>query len=47
MSSDLGSKVVIVNFKAYAEVDGPKAADLAAACEEIAKESGAQSIVYW
>ena len=36
MSSDLGSKVVIVNFKAYAEVDGPKAADLAAACEEIA-----------
>ena len=45
MSSDLGSKVVIVNFKAYAEVDGPKAADLAAACEEIAKESGAQIIV--
>jgi len=45
MSSDLGSKVVIVNFKAYAEVDGPKAADLAAVCEEIAKESGAQIIV--
>ena len=40
MSSDFGSKVVIVNFKAYAEVDGPKAADLAAACEEIAKEAG-------
>ena len=45
MSSDLGSKVVIVNFKAYAEVDGIKAADLAEACEEIAKESGAQIIV--
>ena len=31
MSSDFGSKVVIVNFKAYAEVDGRKAVDLAKA----------------
>lgn len=44
MSSDLGSKVVIVNFKAYAEVDGVKAVDLAKACEKVAAETGAKIV---
>ena len=39
------SKVVIVNFKAYAEVDGQKAVDLAKACEEVATETGAEIMV--
>ncbi len=44
MSSDLGTKVVIVNFKAYAEVDGVKAVDLAKACEKVAAETGAKIV---
>ncbi len=44
MSSDLGSKVVIVNFKAYAEVDGENAANLARACQEVAAETGARIV---
>ncbi len=44
MSSDLGSKVVIVNFKAYAEVDGQKAAGLAKACQDVAAETGARIV---
>ncbi|MCQ2079646.1 MAG: triose-phosphate isomerase [archaeon] len=44
MSSDLGSKVVIVNFKAYAEVDGPKASALAKACQDVAAETGASIV---
>ena len=44
MSSDFGSKVVIVNFKAYAEVDGRKAVDLAKACEDVASKTGAKII---
>ena len=39
------NKVVIVNFKAYAEVDGQKAVDLAKACEEVATETGAAIMV--
>ena len=39
------NKVVIVNFKAYAEVDGQKAVDLAKACEEVATETGAEIMV--
>lgn len=38
-------KVVIVNFKAYSEVDGTKAVDLARACEEVAAETGADIMV--
>lgn len=45
MSSDFGNKVVIINFKAYPEVDGAKAADLARACRDVAAESGATIIV--
>lgn len=45
MSSDFGSKVIIVNFKAYAEVDGKKAADLAKTCEKVAEETGAKIVV--
>lgn len=44
MSSDLGTKVVIINFKAYAEVDGPKAVDLAKTCEKVATETGTNII---
>lgn len=39
------NKVVVVNFKAYAEVDGQKAVDLAKACEEVATETGAAIMV--
>ncbi len=39
------NKVVIVNFKAYAEVDGQKAVDLAKTCEEVATETGAAIMV--
>lgn len=39
------NKVVIVNFKAYAEVDGQKAVDLAKACEEVATKTGAAIMV--
>lgn len=38
-------KVVIINFKAYAEVDGRKAVDLAEICEEVATETGANIMV--
>ena len=38
--SDLRTPAVVVNFKAYAEVDGPKALTLAKICEEVARESG-------
>ena len=38
--SELKTPVVVVNFKAYAEVDGIKAVELAKVCEEVAKETG-------
>ncbi len=38
-------KVVIINFKAYAEVDGRKTVDLAEICEEVATETGAKIMV--
>lgn len=39
------NKVVIINFKAYAEVDGQKSVDLAKICEEVATETGAEIMV--
>ena len=38
--SELKTPVVVINFKAYAEVDGVKAVELAKVCEEVAKETG-------
>ncbi len=38
--SKLKLPTVVVNFKAYAEVDGPKAIELAKICEEVAESSG-------
>ena len=38
--SELRTPVVVINFKAYAEVDGLKAVELAKVCEEVAKETG-------
>ena len=38
--SELKTPVVVINFKAYAEVDGIKAIELAKVCEEVAKETG-------
>ena len=38
--SELKTPVVVINFKAYAEVDGLKAVELAKVCEEVAKETG-------
>ena len=38
--SELKTPVVVINFKAYAEVDGIKAVELAKVCEEVAKETG-------
>ena len=38
--SELKTPVVVINFKAYAEVDGLKAVELAKVCEEVARETG-------
>ena len=38
--SELKTPVVVINFKAYAEVDGVKAVELAKVCEEVTKETG-------
>ena len=38
--TDLRTPVIIVNFKAYREVDGNGALELARICESVAKESG-------
>lgn len=38
-------KAVIVNFKAYAEVDGQRSVDLAKVCETVAAETGAEIMV--
>jgi triosephosphate isomerase len=38
--SKLRTPVVIVNFKVYSEVEGPKAVALAEACQEISDDSG-------
>ena len=38
--SDLKTPTVIINFKAYSEVDGVKAVDLAKVCEAVAEETG-------
>ncbi len=43
--SKLGHPVIIVNCKAYREVEGPKALDLARACEAVAAETGAHIAV--
>lgn len=44
MSSDFGPNVIIVNFKAYAEVEGRKASDLAQVCQDVATRTGAKII---
>ena len=38
--SDLKTPAVVINFKAYAEVEGLKAVELAKICESVAKSSG-------
>ena len=38
--SDLRTPTVVINFKAYAEVDGIKAIELAKICEQVAESSG-------
>lgn len=38
--SELRTPTVVINFKAYAEVDGLKALELARICESVAEESG-------
>lgn len=38
--SELKTPIVMVNFKAYPEVEGHKALDLARICEEVADETG-------
>jgi triosephosphate isomerase len=38
--SKLRSPVVIVNFKVYAEVEGPRAVALAEACQEVSDDTG-------
>ncbi|MCL2148350.1 MAG: triose-phosphate isomerase, partial [Methanomassiliicoccaceae archaeon] len=40
MTKKLSKPVIIVNFKAYAEVEGEGALRLARACEAMAEESG-------
>jgi triosephosphate isomerase len=41
----LRAPVVIVNFKAYAEVEGPKAIALAEVCQDVADDTGASIAV--
>ena len=43
--SDLGRRIVVVNFKAYREVDGASAVTLAKICQRVAEESGAKIAV--
>lgn len=43
--SKLGHPVLIVNFKAYQEVDGPAAVRLAQLCQTVADETGAKIAV--
>ena len=38
--NELKTPIVVINFKAYAEVDGPKAVELAKVCEEVMVETG-------
>ena len=40
ISSDLRTPAVVINFKAYAEVEGLKAMELAKICESVAESSG-------
>ena len=39
--TELGKHVVIVNFKAYREVDGAAAVELAKKCQQVSEETGA------
>ena len=42
--TELGKHVVIVNFKAYREVDGAAAVELAKKCQQVSEETGAISV---
>lgn len=37
--------MIVVNFKTYAEVEGPKAMEVARACQEVSDETGAHIII--
>lgn len=39
--TELRSPLIVVNFKTYSEVEGPKAIAIAQACKEVAKDTGA------
>jgi triosephosphate isomerase (TIM) len=43
--SNLSSPVVIVNFKAYREVEGHRALSVALACQQVAEETGTSIVV--
>lgn len=43
--TELKAPLIVVNFKTYAEVEGPKALDVALACQDVAAETGVSIVV--
>ncbi|OPY34670.1 MAG: Triosephosphate isomerase [Methanomassiliicoccales archaeon PtaU1.Bin124] len=43
--TELKTPLIVVNFKTYAEVEGPKVLDIASACQDVAAETGSCIVV--